>query len=135
MVNGLFSHIRILAAFQRHAIDSIALKSMLDLCFNCFKTRLPGSLRWSVRGEAEAAHDHQSIHDSTQGGATLSRGGVWRLRRPLETAPPRRRAAGESGVLGRPHITNAGTPGIPVLKLSKQSSSVLFRARESIAGR
>ena len=43
MENDLFSLIRELAVFQRPAIDSLALKSTLELCFDSFKTGVPGT--------------------------------------------------------------------------------------------
>ena len=42
MENRIFPHIRELASFQRPAIDPPALKSILELCFDGFKTGAPG---------------------------------------------------------------------------------------------
>ena len=42
MENSLFSRIRDLSAFHRPAIDSPDLKSILELCFDCFKSLVPG---------------------------------------------------------------------------------------------
>ena len=58
MINDLFSHIQDLAAFQRPATDSLALQSMLELCFEGVpgdptvvgpgRRRLPATVRPSM---------------------------------------------------------------------------------------
>ena len=91
---------------------------MLELCFDRFKTGVPGDPAPGAR--RRLFETHYEIHTRVQSkiiGKTV------------------RLCGSMDGLKVASSLRLAGPPGTPDMQLSKQSSSMLFRARESVAGR